>query len=66
MVNNGGDLLHRSLRSDMFLVLNAYSAELSPDDLDSLTKSPDVKMIVPDTLVYPTTLLTQYVSLFSS
>ncbi|KAF8606970.1 peptidase 1 [Ceratobasidium sp. AG-I] len=40
-------------------ILNAYSAELTPEALDDLTKSPDVKSIVPDTLVYPSTTLTQ-------
>lgn len=45
--------------SNVLSVLNGYSAELTPETLESLTNSPDVKMIVPDTLVYPT--LTQYV-----
>ncbi|KAG8733859.1 subtilisin-like serine protease [Ceratobasidium sp. 423] len=33
--------------------MNGFSAELDDDDLNELTQSPDVEMIVPDTIVYP-------------
>ncbi|CEL62618.1 Subtilisin-like protease CPC735_031240 OS=Coccidioides posadasii (strain C735) GN=CPC735_031240 PE=3 SV=1 [Rhizoctonia solani AG-1 IB] len=33
--------------------MNGYSAELDEDSLKDLTQSPDVEMIVPDSLVYP-------------
>ncbi|CAE6449883.1 unnamed protein product [Rhizoctonia solani] len=33
--------------------MNGFSAELDDDDLKELTQSPDVEMIVPDSIVYP-------------
>ncbi|ELU38235.1 serine protease [Rhizoctonia solani AG-1 IA] len=47
--------------------MNGYSAKLDNDSLKDLTQSPDVEMIIPDTLVYPTTaILVQYVKVGSS
>ncbi|CAE6420271.1 unnamed protein product [Rhizoctonia solani] len=37
--------------------MNGYSAKLDNDSLKDLTQSPDVEMIIPDTLVYPTTAI---------
>ncbi|KEP45200.1 serine protease [Rhizoctonia solani 123E] len=33
--------------------MNSFSAELDDDDLKELTQSPDVEMIVPDSIAYP-------------